>query len=79
LSVELTTELTTMPELLDVVELKVATGRWEPGTLGTVVEVFDDGVLVEVSDEEGRTVDFVSLPRDAVTPVEIPDQSRLAV
>jgi hypothetical protein len=51
-----------MLELLDAVELKVATDSWEAGTIGTVVDVSSDRLLVEVSDEQGRTLDLVSLP-----------------
>ena len=66
-----------MPDLLDVVELRVATGAWERGMVGTVVEVSGDRVLVEVSDEEGGTLDLVSLPHDAVRRLEVPEQQRL--
>jgi hypothetical protein len=57
-------------EVLDVVELQVSSGRWPARTRGTVVEVFHDGVMVEISDDEGRGLDFLELPRDAVTVVE---------
>jgi Domain of unknown function (DUF4926) len=62
---------------LDVVELRVATESWEPGTVGTVVELTGDRVLVEVIDEDGRTRDLVSLPRDALRRLELPEQERL--
>jgi hypothetical protein len=66
-----------VPDLLDVVEFRVATDSWESGTVGTVVELSRDRVLVEVSDAAGRTLDPVSLPRDAVKRLAIPEQERL--
>lgn len=66
-----------MPDLLDVVEFRVATESWESGTVGTVVNVSRDRVLVEVSDPEGRTLDLVSLPHDAVRRFDVPEQERL--
>jgi len=63
--------------LLDVVELRVATDSWEVGTAGTVVEVSEDRVLVEISDDEGRTLDLVSLPPDVVRRLDVPHQERL--
>jgi hypothetical protein len=68
-----------MLELLDAVELKVATDSWEAGTIGTVVDVSSDRLLVEVSDEQGRTLDLVSLPPDAVRRLDVPDQERLSL
>jgi hypothetical protein len=65
--------------LLDVVELRVASGRWPVGTVGTVVEDFDASVLVEISDEMGRGLDFLELPPDAVAPITQPEQERLPV
>lgn len=66
-------------DLLDVVEFRVGTDSWESKTTGTVVEVSGDRVLVEVTDPDGRTLDVVSLPRDAVRRLEIPDQERLRI
>jgi uncharacterized protein DUF4926 len=65
--------------LLDVVELRVVSGRWPAGTVGTVVEVFSDGVMVEIADEQGRGIDFLELPMDAVSVSKHPQQKRLAV
>ncbi len=56
-----------MADLLDVVEFRGGTDSWESRTTGTVVEVSGDRVLVEVSDADGRTLDLVSLPQDAVS------------
>ena len=52
---------------LDVVALLTDSGRWPAGTVGTVVEVDDDSALVEISDERGHALDFVSLPHEALT------------
>jgi hypothetical protein len=51
---------------LDVVELLTESGRWPAGTVGTVVETSDAAALVEISDEGGHAVDFVSVPHDAL-------------
>lgn len=67
------------PQLLDVVELRTASGRWPAGQVGTVVEVFSDGVLVEITDDHGRGLDFLELPPEAVSVVAQPKQERLVV
>lgn len=67
-----------MISVLDGVELRVSTGRWRAGTVGTVVEVFDDGVMVEIADKDGRTLEILSVPLDAVSPLPQPKQQRLA-
>jgi hypothetical protein len=54
--------------VLDVVELLTESGRWPAGTLGTVVEADDERVLVEIGDERGHGLDFISLPHEAVAP-----------
>jgi len=53
-------------QMLEVVELKVDSGRWPAGTIGTVVEADADKALVEISDDRGHGLDFVSLPHDAL-------------
>jgi hypothetical protein len=57
-------------ELLATVELRVEFERWPAGTVGTVVEVFDDGALVEISDGRGHTLDVLALPHNALRPTE---------
>lgn len=49
-------------ELLDVVELREARGSHAAGTVGAVVELFDDEALVEIVDENGATSDLVHIP-----------------
>jgi len=51
---------------LDVVELLTESGRWPAGTVGTVVEADGERVLVEIADDRGHGLDFISLPRDSV-------------
>ncbi len=53
-------------KILDVVELRVESGRWPAGTIGTVVEADADQALVEISDDRGHALDFISLPHDAL-------------
>jgi hypothetical protein len=52
--------------VLDVVDLITESGRWSAGTVGTVVEADDHTALVEISDDRGHALDFVSLPHDAL-------------
>jgi hypothetical protein len=52
--------------VLDVVELLVASGRWPAGTVGTVVEANDELALVEINDDRGHALDFVSVPHHAL-------------
>jgi hypothetical protein len=54
--------------ILDVVELLTDSGRWPAGTIGTVVEADDDQALVEISDDRGHALDFVTIPHDALAP-----------
>jgi hypothetical protein len=61
-------------QILDVVELKVDSGRWPAGTIGTVVEATPDQALVEISDDRGHGLDFVSLPHDALAARRQPSQ-----
>jgi hypothetical protein len=55
-------------QILDVVELRVDSGRWPAGTVGTVVEADDAEALVEISDDRGHALDFIPLPHDALAP-----------
>ena len=64
---------------LDVVELRVGVDSWEAGTKGTVLEVAGDSVLVEVSDQDGRTLDTLAAPLDALKRLDTPDQRKLAI
>lgn len=50
--------------VLEVVEFVTASGRWPAGTTGTIVEADDRLALVEITDDRGHALDFVSLPHD---------------
>ena len=54
---------------LEVVELLTAVGRWPTGTAGTVVKSDDTTALVEISDDRGHGLDFVSVPHAALSAV----------
>jgi hypothetical protein len=53
-------------KVLDVVELSVDSGRWPAATIGTVVEADSKRALVEISDDRGHALDFISVPQDAL-------------
>lgn len=55
----------------DVVEFLTESGRWPAGTVGTVVEADDRLALVEVDDERGHALDFVSLPHNVLAPAAV--------
>lgn len=61
-------------QILEVVELTVDSGRWPAGTIGTVVESDSDHALVEISDERGHGLDFVTVPHDALIAHQQPSQ-----
>ena len=52
--------------VLDVVELLAHSGRWPAGTRGTVVEADSERALVEISDDRGHALDFITVPHDAL-------------
>ena len=64
---------------LDVVELVVDSGRWTAGTSGTVVELSPQAALVEIDDDQGHSVDFLSLPFSALRRLDAPVQEHFAV
>jgi hypothetical protein len=49
---------------LDVVALRYREGAWPAGTEGAVVIDHGAHKMVEISDEEGRCVNLVSLPQE---------------
>ena len=57
------------PKVGDEVKLKVGGGKYDAGTKGTVVDVFSAGVIVELSDDQGRT-ERLDLPFEAIGPAE---------
>lgn len=58
----------TQHAVLDVVELVADSGRWPAGTIGTVVEADAERALVEISDDRGHALDFISVPHAALAP-----------
>lgn len=66
------------PHLLDTVELTHATARWRKGSVGTVVDVYGDGVHVEFADDDGRTIDVKFLPWSSVARADVPARHVLA-
>ena len=50
----------------EVIELLIDVGRWPAGTVGTVVDANDTTALVEISDDRGHGLDFVSVPQAAL-------------
>ncbi|MFL5842337.1 MAG: hypothetical protein ACJ77Z_17965 [Thermoleophilaceae bacterium] len=57
------------PKVGDTIELKVSGGRYDAGTRGTVVDVFSAGVIVELTDDDGRS-ERLDLPFEAVGPAD---------
>jgi hypothetical protein len=55
---------------LDVIQLRVAVDAWEAGTVATVLEATPDRVLAEVADNDGRTLDVISMPVDAAAHID---------
>lgn len=49
-------------ELLDAVDKVDLDGTWSAGTIGTVVSERGESKLVEIADERGVTLDYVSVP-----------------
>jgi hypothetical protein len=49
-------------DLFDVVELVKARGGQPAGTVGAVVELFATEALVEIADENGATIELLSVP-----------------
>jgi hypothetical protein len=46
----------------DVVVLREPVGTWPAGTTGAVVSVYDDAMLVEISDGDGKALDTIQVP-----------------
>jgi hypothetical protein len=47
-------------------------GRWRAETTGTVVQADDGLALVEVADDRGQALDFVSMPDESLAPATEP-------
>lgn len=64
--------------VLDIVELLADSGRWPAGTVGTVVEADADQALVEISDDRGHALDFISVPHRALGSRATRSENRVA-
>ena len=61
---------------LDVVELTRSIGRWPAGTIGTIVDEFPGGVVIEMVGPAGETLDMLDVPVEHVRPA--PGGNRVA-
>jgi hypothetical protein len=41
--------------------------RWPAGTIGTIVEADADKAFIEISDDRGHALDFITVPQDALS------------
>jgi hypothetical protein len=57
------------PTVGDTIQLKVSGGKYDAGAVGTVVDVFSAGVIVELTTDDGRT-ERLDLPFEAVGPAD---------
>lgn len=48
----------------DVVMLRHPVGAWPAGTIGAVVSVYDDTLLVEIPGPAGKTLDTIQVAAD---------------
>ena len=51
----------------DVVVLREPVGSWPAGTTGAVVSVYADTLLVEITDDDGKTLDTIQVPATRLT------------
>jgi hypothetical protein len=61
------------------VELREAVGSWAAGTRGVIVDAFENDATVEIADENGRTLDLLTLPYAAFRVLDLPQQERIAL
>lgn len=54
------------PALLDVVELREPRGGQAAGAVGAVVELFPTEALVEIVDADGKTLELLNVPYEAL-------------
>jgi hypothetical protein len=48
----------------DPVALREQIGKWPAGTLGAAVDIYDGAALVEIVDDNGRTLDLLTVPNE---------------
>jgi len=61
------------------VELRVAHGKWAAGTMGTIVDAFGEDATVEIMDDEGRTLDLLTLRYEDFKILDRLEQEHLAL
>jgi hypothetical protein len=54
--------MTAKPKVLDVVELREPRGGQPAGAIGAVVELFAAEALVEITDDQGKTLELLNVP-----------------
>jgi hypothetical protein len=64
--------------ILDVVELLGDSDRWPAGTVGTVVRADAEQALVEINDDRGHALDFISVPHRALVSRPTRSENRVA-
>jgi hypothetical protein len=64
---------------LKTVTLRKEHDGWSAGTLGVIIEPFEDAALVEISGEYGVTLATVSVPYADLDVIEEPAQEHLAI
>jgi hypothetical protein len=57
--------------------LRKSCGRWPRGTRGVIVDAFENDATVEILDEEGRTLDVLTLGYDLIALFETAPQGQL--
>ena len=57
-------------ELIDPVDKTQEAGQWPAGTSGTVIAEHDQHKLIEISDDRGVTLDYISETEDQLKLVE---------
>ncbi len=64
---------------LSQVELRCASGPWGVGTHGVIVDAFESDAIIEIADEDGRTLDLLTLPYHAFTVLDSGHQEQMAL
>ena len=60
-------------------ELREPRGRWPVGRRGVIVDAFATEATLEITDDEGRTLDLLCVPYGAISILPARDQERLSV
>jgi hypothetical protein len=60
------------------VELRENRGVWTAGTRGVIVDAFESDATVEIMDEDGRTLDLITVEYEALSLLDQAEQEHLA-